>query len=271
VSCVIGRVLTAVAAVVPALAPGANAATTYPNAKCLTLVPPAYGQQVWTGIRGKGRVPADVIANWGSTTVNPKIHGGPGTAPDAADAATIKAAKKAGTAVLGYIWSGYGAVTAAQMETQVRQWKSWYGVTSVFLDGAPDRAPVPRSYGKVYAYIHAHAKRAQVWANPGALSVPQILSVADVVNIFEGSYRTGTDNLQALKIPAWVRRHPASRFAFIVYSTTGTQMPNALRMIRSDHGGHAYVTSSNPATGNPYSALPKYWRQEVTDAKTGCR
>jgi hypothetical protein len=268
---VIGRLVTAVAVLFPMLAPGANLPTTYPNARCLRLVPPAYGQQVWTGTRARGRVPADIIANWGSTTVNPKTHGGPGTAPDAADAATIKAAKKAGITVIGYIWSGYGAVTTAQMQTQVRQWKSWYGVTNVFLDGAPASAPVPRSYAKVYAYVHARTKGAQVWANPGTMPASQILAVADVVNIFEGSYRTGPDNLLALKIPAWVRRHQASRFAFTVYSTTGSQMPNALRLIRSDHGSHAYVTDGNPATGNPYSAVPRYWRQEVADVKASCR
>jgi hypothetical protein len=29
------------------------------------------------------------------------------------------------------------AALAAQVELQVRQWKSWCGVTDVFLDGAP--------------------------------------------------------------------------------------------------------------------------------------
>ena len=267
----IGKLVTAVAALIPVLAPGANPAATYPNAKCLSLVPPAYGQQVWTRTTGKGRVPADIIANWGSTTVNPKTHGGPGTARDTADAATIKAAMKAGSTVIGYIWSGYGAVTAAQMQTQVRQWKSWYGVTDVFLDGAAASAPLPSAYRKVYAYVHARAKRAQVWANPGTLPAPQIMAVADVVNIFEGSYRTAPDNLLALKLPAWIRRYPAGRFAFIAYATTGSQMPNALRRIRSDHGGHAYVTDGNPATGNPYSTTPRYWRQEVASVNATCR
>lgn len=127
----IGRLVTAAAVLVPVLAPGADPATTYPNARCLRLVPPAYGQQVWDG--------------------------------------------------------------------------------------------------------------------------------------------TGPDNLLALKIPAWVRRHQASRFAFTVYSTTGSQMPNALRLIRSDHGSHAYVTDGNPATGNPYNTVPRYWHQEVADVKASCR
>jgi|HubBroStandDraft_1064217.scaffolds.fasta_scaffold03616_6 hypothetical protein len=272
-----GKFLTLAAATITLLASGAAtgaaagpaggpAAAGYPNSRCLALVPPAYGAQVWTGTAGRGLRPADIIANWGSTTVNPATQGGPGTARNAADAATISAARKAGITVLGYIWSGYGAVTAAEMEVQVRQWRSWYGVTDVYLDGAPASAPVPRSYATVDAYVRAHAKGAQVWANPGALSVPQLMSVADVVQIFEGSYRSGQDNLLGIKIPAWVRRYPASRFAFTVYSTARAEMPKALSLIRADHGGHAYVTNGNPATGNPYSALPGYWRDEVSTA-----
>jgi hypothetical protein len=242
----------------------------YPDAKCLRLVPPAYGAPVWPGTRGKGRVPADIIANWGSTTVNSKTGGGPGTARDAADANTIARARKAGSTVLGYIWTGSGAVPAAAVETQVRQWKSWYGVTDIFLDGAPDGAQVPKSYQKVYAYIHGRAKDAQVWANPGAIPARALMAVADVVNIFEGSYQGGADSLRGVKIPAWVRQYPASRFSFISYSTTKAEMPAALDLIRAAHGGHAYVTDGNPASGNPYGALPGYWRDEVTTAATGC-
>lgn len=243
-----------------------------PNAKCLPLAPPAYGASVWTGAAKAGQRPADIVANWGSTTVNPKTAGGPGTKRSAADAATIKTARKAGIDVLGYIWTGYGAVPAAQIEVQVRQWKSWYGVTDVFLDGAPGSAPIPVGYGKVYKYVHGRTKGAQVWANPGAISVPQIMKVADVVNIFEGSYQTGSDQLVGLKIPAWVRNFPARRFEFIVYLTPRAQLPKALALIRADHGGNAFVTSENGLSGhNPYNALPGYWPHEVKLARAGCR
>jgi hypothetical protein len=252
------------------LAP-AHPAHGYPDARCLRLVPPAYGAQVWTGTRGKGRIPANIIANWGSTTVDSKTQGGPGTARDAANAATIAKARKAGSTVLGYVWTGYGAVSATAIQTQVRQWKSWYGVSDVFLDGAPGGSQIPGSYAKVYAYIHDRAKNAQVWANPGTIPARSLMSVADVVNIFEGSYQGGVDSLGPVKIPAWVRKYPASRFSFIAYSTTRAQLPKALALIRADHGGHAYVTNGNPASGNPYNALPGYWRDEVATAGAGCR
>jgi hypothetical protein len=248
----------------------ASPAKADPNATCLHLVPPAYGDQVWTGATRPGQTPADIIANWGSTTVNPGTHGGPGTARNAADATTIDTARKAGITVLGYIWTGYGTVPAGQIETQVRQWKSWYGVTDVYLDGAPGSAPIPPQYRKVYNYVHARSKNATVWANPGTLSVPQLLKVADVVQIFEGAYDEGSDQLVTLKIPAWVRHYPASRFAFTVYSTTRAQLPEALKLIENDHGGHAYVTNGNGITGNPYNSLPTYWRREVAITKAAC-
>jgi hypothetical protein len=261
-------------AVIAALAalPLLGASQSAPNVTCLRLAPPAYGAQVWTGSTAAGQRPADIIANWGSTTVNPHTAGGPGTARNAADAATINAARKAGLHVLGYIWTGYGSVPAAQVELQVRQWKSWYGVTDVFLDGAPGSAPIPAGYAKVYRYVHARTKGAQVWANPGAVSVPQIMKVADVVQIFEGSYQTGSDQLVGLKIPAWVRKFPASRFEFTVYLTPRAQLPTALALIRADHGEHAFVTNENGLAGhNPYNTLPTYWRREVRLVRAGCR
>src|ERR1700685_2515051 len=115
------RAIIAVLTALPLLGTGPSA----PNVKCLRLAPPAYGQSVWTGATAAGQRPSDIIANWGSTTVNPKTAGGAGTKTNAADAATIDVARKAGLNVLGYIWTGYRSVPTAQVELQVRQWKSW--------------------------------------------------------------------------------------------------------------------------------------------------
>jgi Spherulation-specific family 4 len=244
----------------------AAAATSYPNATCLRLVPPAYGPSVLTGTQSRGSVPANIIANWGSTTVN-KLGGGPGQAYNAQDAASIAAERRAGVQVLGYVATWFGHVSAWQIEAQVRQWRNWYGVRDIFLDNGPGHGRIPAVYGRVYAWIHRYSKAAQVWMNCAVWPSSAVMRDADVINVFEGAYDATPYNLVGVQPPAWARHYPASRFALIVYNTSRREMGHALALIRSDHGGHAYVTDGNGISGSPYAALPSYWRAEVSAAK----
>jgi hypothetical protein len=243
----------------------ARPATTYPNPVCLSLVPSAYGPTVWPGAEASRPVPASIIGNWGSDTTN-NAGGGPGQSKNSADLATIRQARADGITVLGYIWTDYDnsanqydnmPITAAQIETQMRDWKTWYGVTSYFLDGAPVTAAQVSFYMTVYTYAHALTAGDSVWINPGYYPAQGYMSASDVVLDWENSALPGTP-------PGWVSSYPASRFANVINSYTGS-VAAALTAIRAGHAQHAYVAD----TSN-YSTLPSYWPAEVSGADTGC-
>jgi hypothetical protein len=236
-------------------------------ASCLSLVPPAYGPTVWTGISAPHKGPADVIADWGGTTNDPSSGGGPGGAFSRANDNSIMAAEGNGVTVLGYVWSDYANSSSAypsapvsEVEAQVRTWKAWYGVTDIFVDGATvgtGQGQI-KYYSQIYKYIHSLSPGASVWVNPGFYPSSSYLGVADVIVDWENSSLPTSP-------PSWVLKYPASRFANIIHGYAGS-VSMALAVIRGDHAQYAYVTSS----GN-YSALPNYWSTEQADACSPAR
>jgi Spherulation-specific family 4 len=234
------------------------------NASCISLVPPAYGPTVWTGISAPYKGPADVIADWGGTTNDHSSGGGPGGSFSKAHATTIMTARNNGVTVLGYVWTDYAnsdpaypAAAIREVEAQVHAWKAWYGVTDIFLDGATTGTGQGEItyYSRIYQYVQTLSPGASVWLNAGTYpSSPAYLSVANVIMDWENSSLPASP-------PRWVLRYPPSRFANIVNNYTGT-VSVALAAIRADHAEYAFVTSS----GGTYSTLPGYWPTEQADA-----
>jgi Spherulation-specific family 4 len=243
---------------------------------CEQLVPEAYGPTVWPGSEASSPVPANVIANWGQGYGG--AGGGPGLARGAARLATIRQAQAQGIDVLGYVWTDYAnnaaghpagsRMTPAPLfaaENEAMEWYRWYGVKTIFFDGATTGTGKGqlRYYQRLYNYVHAHIPGGQVWINPGWYPVPAYLSAADVIMDFESSYGT----LVANPPPAWVHRYPARRFANVLHlpASQAPSLAAALALARADNAGHVYV-----ADQQNYSALPAYWSAENASAAAKC-
>jgi Spherulation-specific family 4 len=225
---------------------------------CRQLVIPAYfyASSIWAQAAHSKPVPRDIILD---------ISGlGAGNAPDAHFQDVVRQAKAAGETVLGYVSTVDGQRPVAQVETEVRNYKAWYGVTSIFLDRVSGLPQQLSYYRQLTGYIHRSHAGSSVWLNPGDYPDQAYMSIGNVVMVFEGTYV----QYRALHVPGWVSGYPASKFAHTVYATPGSGLSNVLKLATSRRGGHVYVTDESGA--NPYQGLPGYWSRENSVASAGC-
>ena len=220
------------------------------------LVPAFFSPAYWeTAIHSK-KPPADMILD---------VSGlGAGTAPNAELQALVKQARAAGITVLGYSSTANGERPAAQVETDVRDYAAWYGVTSIFLDVVSGRPQQLSYYKKLDSYIHRAHKGAQVWLNPGDYPDKSYMSAGDVVMVFEGTYA----QYLTVQVPAWASDYPADRFLHTIYATPKSALTSALDTAQQRGAGRIYVTDL--VGSNPYQGLPSYWSAEDADAAAGC-
>jgi hypothetical protein len=224
---------------------------------CEQLAVPAYfTAPYWIEAIKSKHPPADMILD---------ISGvGAGSAPEASMLYLVKKAQAAGVTVLGYSSTADGQRPIAQVEADVRDYASWYGVTSIFLDRVSGRSGQFSYYKQIAHYIHAAHPGDEVWMNPGVYPDQNYMSIGDVMLVFEGTFA----QYLADKVPSWTVYYPADRFAHTIYATPKAAMTKALATAEQRGAGHIYVTDL--VGTNPYQGLPSYWSAEDADATAGC-
>ena len=197
--------------------------------------------------------------------LNPATGVGAGSAPDPAFQAAVRQARAAGAAVLGYSSTADGQRPAAEIEADIRNYKSWYGVTGIFLDSVNGVSSELPYYQQLASYAHSVIPGSSVWLNAGIYPDPRYMSVGNVLMVFEGTY----DQYLNIQVPAWARDFPATRFAHTIYGvTSGSQADSVIALARSRNAGFVYVTNLSGA--NPYAALPSYWSSANSAISAGC-
>jgi hypothetical protein len=176
----------------------------------------------------------------------------------------VRQVKARGITILGYISTVDGRRPAAQVETEVRNYQAWYGVTSIFLDRVAGVEAQAAYYRRLVSYVHQFDAGSSVWLNPGEYPDQSFMSIGDVVMVFEGTYA----QYLGLHAPGWVGRYPASRFAHTIYATPDSSLAQVLKLATSRRAGHVYVTDGSGS--NPYDGLPSYWSREDSAASAGC-
>lgn len=225
---------------------------------CGQLVIPAYfySSSTWTQVADSRPAPGDIILD---------ISGvGAGSEPDAHFQAVVRQVKASGITILGYISTVNGQRPAAQVETEVRNYKAWYGVTDIFLDRVSGVEPRAAYYRQLVSYIHQFDAGSSVWLNPGQYPDQSYMSIGDVVMVFEGTYA----QYLSLQVPSWAANYPASKFAHTIYATPSWGLSHVFELAASRHAGHVYVTDGSGS--NPYGGLPSYWSREDSAASAGC-
>ncbi len=189
---------------------------------------------------------------------------GAGSAPNRVYQAEIKRAKTAGITILGYADTDYGHRSVGAVEADVRHYRSWYGVTNIFLDEvASDRGQVGY-YERLSDYVHGVDSGSLVMLNPGTYPARAYMSIGDVVLAYEGTY---ADYLR-MRIPGWARHYPAASFAYVIYSTPRSQLTTVIRSALSRGAGYLYVTDGSGA--GRYGSLPGYWSAENATVAANC-
>ncbi len=243
----------------PAGSPSASAYSPSANAQiCQQLAVPAYfySSSIWTQAADSKPAPSDMILD---------ISGvGAGDGPLAHFQAVVEQAKARNVTVLGYISTVDGQRPTAQVEAEVRNYRAWYGVTSIFLDRVSGVQPQVAYYQQLVGYIHHFDAGSSVWLNPGDYPDQDYMSIGDVVMVFEGTY----SQYVSLQVPGWVSEYPPSKFAHTIYAAPATVLANVLQLAANRRAGHIYVTDASG--GNPYDVLPSYWSREAAAASAGC-
>jgi spherulation-specific family 4 protein len=217
------------------------------RATCRSALIPAYG-------------PPQTIAALARTSARPRLvvvnpSNGPGAEPDAGYGDAVRAARRAGARVLGYVPTTYGVRPAADIARDVDRYAAWYRVDGVFFDEAAHAAALVPYYAGLARQARARGARLVV-LNPGVVPAPGYFDVADVVVTYEGPYAAYAAALRAM--PSWVRKLPAERVAHLVYSGSREQALAAARL--PDGPGHLYATSG--AMPDPWQTLPAYLHEE---------
>jgi hypothetical protein len=250
-----GIAAVAVAAVVAGLVFSANSpvvstASALINSPCQNLVVPAYFYPGggWTRATDSNPVPRIMILDVAGS--------GAGSAPERKYQTAVKQARAAGITVMGYSDTDYTLRSPAAIEADVRNYKTWYSVTDIFLDQVSSGRAQLGYYRNLSRYIHGANPGSAVMLNPGTYPDQQYMSVGDILLVFENTYAS----YLSLQVPNWVRRYPATRFAHVIYATSASQLPHAVSLARQRHAGFVYVTNG---TGlERYNSLPAYWSRE---------
>ena len=185
--------------------------------------------------------------------VNPSS--GPGTHPHPGYQDAVRKAREAGTRVLGYVPTSYGARDLRLAMDDVDRYHSWYGIDGIFVDEAAHSDEQLSYYQALSSHIRASGDQLIV-LNPGVVPARSYFDAGDVVVTFEGP---SSDYSAALdEMPDWVRQMPRRRIAHLVYAASADE---ATRAVEADTGaGYLYVTSGS--LPNPWGALPRYLDDE---------
>ena len=232
--------------------------TSQAGARCQALFLPAYfypGPE-WTRADDSRPGPGNLILDITST--------GAGSSPSGVFQTAVGQARASGITVLGYSSTSYGLRSLAQVEADVRNYKAWYGVTSIFLDEVPVTGSQVPYYRELVSYIHRVNPGSAVWLNAGTYPDQRYMSLGAVVMVFEGPYASYLNT----PVPKWADNYPAAMFANAIYDAPGSKLANAQRLAASRHVGHVYVTDRSGS--NPYGSLPSYWSREASGVSPGC-
>jgi Spherulation-specific family 4 len=237
---------------------GLSSGGTGPSRCQRAFVPAYFDQGTWSQATASRPAPSAMI-------LNPATGTGAGTAPNPAYRSVVRQAQAEGTTILGYSSTASGQRPVAQIEADVRNYRSWYGVTGIFLDSVNGVTSELPYYERLASYIHRVIPGSSVWLNPGIYPDQQYMAVGDVLMVFEGTYA----QYLASQVPSWAHAFPAARFANTIYAAaSSSEASSVISLSRSRNAGYVYVT--NLAGSDPYNALPSYWSSENAAITTGC-
>jgi hypothetical protein len=225
---------------------------------CQSTFVPAYfySSSIWDQAIDTRPQPAVMLLN---------VDNGVGTSPLSHFQQLVTQAQAAGITVLGYSSTDYGSRSIGSIETEISEYRSWYGVNGIFLDLTQGTAGEFSYYQALANYIRSRIPGGIVWLNPGAYPDPSFMSIANVVMVFEGPYSSYLSD----QVPSWVSRYSPGQFAHVIYDTPTADFAGAVSLSRQRRAGYLFVTDLS-GSGNPYGALPSYWSQEASTVSSGC-
>jgi hypothetical protein len=247
----------------PATTPTATPATT-PTAAPVAAPAPAASGAVTGTIIPLYTLPTD--PSWAAVAAAKAAHpavpvlavvnpsNGPGSAASPDYTAGIARLTAAGVKVIGYVHTSYGARPAAELETEMGQWQSWYpGVSGIFFDEMANAAGHESYYAGLTAYAKGRGLGFTI-GNPGADSSPTYVGTEDVLLIYENS---GVPSVAALG--GWHASYNRSNFGVIPYAVGS--FDSSFVQSAKPYVGYIYLQSDT--LPNPWDSVPPYLSELV--------
>jgi hypothetical protein len=211
-----------------------------PNSPVGLIVPLyMYPNSYWDQLaQAKSAYPAvSVIA-----IINPS--NGPGSSRDPNIAAGVQQLKAVGIIVYGYVDTVQASVRQSAVESQMRSYLSWYGVSGIFLDNVPGTSGHEKYYSALTTYAHSLGLATE--GNPGWEVPSSYIPTMDSLMIYETN---GLPTISYLQGAA--AGYSASHFSFIATKVPSVPSQSYLDQV-SQYAAHVWITNQ----GASYLNLP---------------
>jgi hypothetical protein len=239
----------------------ANASPASPQAKQVGVLVPAYftadtGSSPWSELSAARQNYPDVPV---TAILNPNNGAFSNADPNYVKAMADFTAK--GGKVVGYVRTGYGGRSMADVEANVDNYVKDYPryVSGIFLDEmSADPGELP-FYQAIADYIRQSYPNLQIIGNPGTYPNSGYANVADILTVFENA-AAAWSNASPAPDNTWVFQRESSGQATLAYETNCNGMQNMVADASSSayNVGWVYATDRQ-YDSDPWAGLPNYW------------
>ncbi|MGH9088957.1 MAG: spherulation-specific family 4 protein, partial [Acidimicrobiales bacterium] len=200
-----------------------------------------------------------------SSTIIVNPSNGPGTTYDPNYGAAVASARAKGADLLAYIDTKFTSVDLTQLQAEVDDYRTWYGIDNVFFDDVSSDPAHVDYYRMASQMVRSGDAGASIMLNPGDYPSSQYATLGDTLVVFEGTYQ----ELQAKNPPAWLQDYPSSMFATLVNDVPRSDMVTALALAAADHAQYVYASPQTVST-KLYEQVPIYWTAELAAVGATC-
>jgi hypothetical protein len=205
----------------------------------------------------------DIIAGGGIAIMNP--YNGPTASVIADYTLAITQLREAGVKVIGYVYTSYGARSAANVTADVDAYYAQYTIDGIFFDEVSDQVADVPYYQELSSYVYKTAADSTVALNPGVATAEEYISIANITVVFENSADNYINHYVA---PSYMDNYPTYKFAHMVHTTSSAELEQVAELSYQRGAGYVFVTED--IMPNPYDMVPSYLDTEVGDLQQLC-
>ena len=181
--------------------------------------------------------------------INPS--NGPGRSSQSDYVTGIENFQAAGITVLGYIDTYYSSASTSSVESQVKDYYTWYHVNGIFFDEDSNTANYESYYSGLSQYVYSLGMT-QTFGNPGNIGPTGYIGTTNVIGIYEDN---GLPSISSITNPGYA---PSN---FYVIADDVSSLSTSFLTQAAGVASWFYMT--NLGGSNPYDGLPSYFTSEV--------
>jgi hypothetical protein len=182
--------------------------------------------------------------------INP--DNGAGSSKDPTYVYGIKQLQAAGITVLGYVYTNYGSRNVKPIESEMSDYKNWYGVNGIFFDEMSNAGNTLTYYTRLATFAKS-INLGLTMGNPGTTVSSNLVGVFSNLCIYENP---GMPSMSQIDSYGSFGRG----FSYIAYGVGS--MPSQ-STVRGTANYVAYLYITNLGGSNPYNGLPAYIASEA--------